>query len=209
VSKQTPVKFASALVALVALVASFALPAFARSSFVQDGAQLFSPATVSSLNSTIGAFNAQTGKEVVVVTVPSLDGATPQAAAEKAFAQQNVNGVLVFLSKAEKKQGVIPDRAAAAFFPPGEIDTIRQAMRGYFRTGDYDTGITTGVNLILDQYRSHVRGLNGSTVRQQSYAPSTTTQSFGGGMSLLWLILILVAGFLIIRAIFRAISGPP
>ena len=163
--KQTPAKFGSAVVALVALVVSFALPAFARSSYVQDDAHLFSPATVSSLNSTIGAFSSQTGKEVVVVTVPSLDGATPQAAAEKAFAQQNVNGVLVYLSKAEKKQGVIPDRAAAAFFPSGEIDTIRRAMRGYFRTGDYDTGITTGVNLILDQYRSHIRTGGGNDGR--------------------------------------------
>ncbi len=202
----TPLKLMTALTALVAVAATYS-PLGARSAYVQDGAHLFSSATVSSLNSAIGDFSAQTGKEVVVVTVPSLDGAPAKDVAEKAFAQQQVNGVLIFLAKAEKKQGIIPDRAATAFFPAGEIDTIRQAMRGYFRTGDYDTGITTGVNLVLDQYRSHERALRGGTVRNQQLAPRTTTQSFGGGMSLLFLIGILVAGFLIIRAVFRAMSG--
>ena len=200
-------KLWSAAVALTMAVAALAGPASARDSFVQDGAALFSPATVTSLNQTIGDFNRQTGKEVVVVTQPSLDGATVQDAAEKAFAQQQVNGVLIFMSKAEKKQGIVTDRAARAFFPPGEVTSIRDAMRGYFRTGDFDTGITTGVNLVLDQYRSHERSLGGAATHR-TYAPSTSTSSFGGGMSLFWLILILIAGFLIIRAVFRAMSGP-
>ncbi len=204
-------KISAALAALVAIVGTFVSPAFARSDYVQDQAALFSAATVSSLNASIGSFNQETGKEVVVVTVPSLTGTTAEAAAEKAFADQRVNGVLVFLAKAEHKQGIIPDRKAAAFFPPGEIASIRSAMRGYFRSGDFDTGITTGVNLIISQYRSHERSL--APTRSGAYAPTagspSTSQSFGGGgMSLLWLILILIAGFMIIRAIFRAMSGP-
>jgi uncharacterized protein len=189
-------------------VATTALPASARDTYVQDGASFFSAGTVSSLNQTIGDFNRQTGKEVVVVTVPSLDGETAQAAAEKVFAQQQVNGVLVFLSKAEKKDGIIGDRASAAFFPPGTFDSIRQAMRGYFRDGDFDQGITTGVGLILAQYRSHERAL--TTQGAQAAVPSSSSQSVGGGgMSLIWLILILIAGFLIIRAVFRALMGGP
>jgi uncharacterized membrane protein YgcG len=194
------------LVVFLSLSLGAGVPAGARSDFVQDGAQLFSAATVSSLDNTIADFNAQTGKEIVVVTVPSLDGQTPQAAAEKTFAQQQVNGVLIFMAKAEKAQGIVPDRAAAAFFPAGAIASIRQAMRGYFRSGDFDTGITTGVNLVLAQYRSHERTTGGSAL-QHRYAPANR-QSVGGGMSLFWLILILIAGFLIIRAVFRAMAGP-
>ena len=201
-------KFTSMLAALAIAAASLTLPAAARSSFVQDGAGLFSAGTISNLNQEIGDFNRQTGKEVVVVTVPSLDGETPQSVAEKAFAQQQVNGVLIFLAKAEKKDGIIGDTASRTFFPPGTFDNIRQAMRGYFRTGDFDEGITTGVGLVLSQYRSHERALGGARTSQTSLAPRTSSSSFGGGMSLFWLILILIAGFLIIRAIFRAISGP-
>jgi uncharacterized protein len=198
-------RLGSAAAALTMALAALSGPAAARDSFVQDGAGLFSAATVSNLNTEIGDFNAQTGKEVVVVTQPSLDGATVEDAAEKTFAQQQVNGVLIFMAKAEKKQGIVTDHAARAFFPPGEVSSIRDAMRGYFRTDDFDTGITTGVNLVLAQYRSHERSLG---VTRHAYAPSTSTSSFGGGMSLFWLILILIAGFLIIRAIFRAMAGP-
>jgi uncharacterized protein len=199
-------KFTSALAALAIAVVSLALPASARSTYVQDGAGMFSAGTVSNLNQEIGDFNRQTGKEVVVVTVPSLDGQTAQSVAEKAFAQQQVNGVLIFLAKAEKKDGIIGDTASRAFFPSGTFDNIRQAMRGYFRSGDFDEGITTGVGLVLSQYRSHERavGTHAQTYVQQP----TRVTSIGGGMSLFWLILILIAGFLIIRAIFRAMAGP-
>jgi uncharacterized protein len=200
-------KVFSALALAAFAMASLASPASARDTYVTDGAGLFSAGTVTSLNETIGDFNRQTGKEVVVVTVPSLDGATPQDAAEKVFAQQQVNGVLVFLAKAEKKDGIVGDRASAAFFPAGTFDTIRQAMRGYFRDGDYDQGITTGVGLILSQYRSHERAL--TTQGARTVVPSSSQSFGGGGMSLFWLILILLAGFLIIRAVFRALMGGP
>jgi uncharacterized membrane protein YgcG len=189
----------------IAILCSAALPAFARDAFVQDGASLFSQSTVTALNREIGDFNRRTGKEIVVVTVPSLDGRTIQDAAERSFAQQQVNGVLFYLAKTERQDGIVPDRMAAQFFPQGTFANIRQAMRGYFRAGDFDTGITTGVNLVLDQYRSHERALGGASQRA---VPSTNSQSFGGAMSLFWLALILLAGFLIIRAIFRAMSGP-
>jgi len=201
-----PIKFIGAALAMILALVSAGLPAFARD-FVQDRAGLFNATTVSNLNAKIGDFNRQTGKEVVVVTVPSLDGQTPQAAAEKAFAEQQVNGVMIFLAKSEKKDGIIGDRASRAFFPNGSFESVRQAMRGYFRTGNFDEGIVTGVDLVLNDYRGHERSLGGAQ-RQRQLAPASSTSSFGGGMSLIWLILILIAGFMIIRAIFRAMSGP-
>jgi uncharacterized membrane protein YgcG len=201
-------RFSAGALALALAAATLALPASARDAYVQDGASLFSVGTVTNLNQEIGDFARQTGKEVVVVTVPSLDGATIQDAAEKGFAQQQVNGVLIFLAKAEKKDAIIGDTASQAFFPSGTFDSIRQAMRGYFRDGDYDQGIATGVGLVLAQYRSHERALG--TQGAGSTVPRSSHQTFGGGgMSLFWLILILIAGFLIIRAVFRAMMGGP
>jgi len=202
-----PTKFLGAAFATIFAVASLGLPAFARE-YVQDGAGLFNATTVSSLNAKIGDFQRQTGKEVVVVTVPSLGGETPQAAAEKTFATQQVNGVMIFLAKAEKKDGIIGDRASRAFFPNGSFDSVRQAMRGYFRTGNFDEGITTGVDLVLNDYRGHERSFGGAA-RQRQVAPAAShSSSLGGGMSLFWLVLILIAGFLIIRAIISAMSRP-
>jgi len=203
--------FRGSAVAVLAVVAALFLasPAVARDSYVRDNAGLFSAATVASLNQKIGDFHAQTGKEVVVVTVPSLNGASVQDAAQQTFAQEQVNGILIFLAKAEQKDGIIGDRASTQFFPAGTFDDIRADMRGYFQNGDYDQGIVAGVNAVLDQYRSHERAL-GTSRSGVPYAPvqGANTPSTGGGMSLFWLIVVLVAGFLIIRALFRAITRP-
>ena len=79
-------------VAGIAMALSLVAPASARESFVMDGGSLFGASTVTNLNQAIGDFNRTTGKEVVVVTVPSLNGSTIQDAAEKTFATQQVNG---------------------------------------------------------------------------------------------------------------------
>jgi uncharacterized protein len=200
-----------AIAAAAVATLSLALPASARDSFVQDDAHLFKADTVTTLNERIGDFNRRTGKEVIVVTVPSLEGKPAIDVAEKAFAEKQVNGVMIFLAKAEKKDGIIGDVAARKFFPAGTFDDIRSAMRGDFRTGDFDGGIKTGVNLVLDNYRSHEAALGASRVpavtRPETGVPASTKSSFGG-FGMLWLILILLVGFLVIRAIFRAISGP-
>ncbi len=198
-------RVSAALAALVLTVAALGAPALARDSYVMDGAGMFSATTVASLNTKIADFNQATGKEVVVITVPTLNGTPLNDATEHAFAEKQVNGVLIYIAKAEKKFVVVGDRASRAFFPPGTYQTIHDAMRASFQTGDFDQGITTGVNLVLAQYRSHMRGLTGAGATQSR--PATTSQSMGGFMSLVWLGLILLAGFLIIRAIFRAIFG--
>src|SRR6202035_3314310 len=69
----------------VALTATIA-PAFAaRGSYVVDDAHMLSAGAVSQINQQIASFNASTGKEVVVVTTPSLNGTTPEAAVERSF----------------------------------------------------------------------------------------------------------------------------
>src|SRR5580658_661297 len=65
---------------LLALLAS-ALPALAAAP-IQDGVGMFSASTVSTLNQEISSFTAQTGKQIVVVTVPSLSGKPLKDAAE-------------------------------------------------------------------------------------------------------------------------------
>ena len=202
-------KIFAATAALVVVLAGSLLPAAARDSYVQDGASLLKPATVESLNRTIDDFHRQYGKEIVVVTVPSLDGQTINAVAEKTFAQLQVNGAMLLFAKTEKKDGVYVDRAARRFFPAGSTADIKSAMTGYLRSGDFDGGVSTGVNLIVDTYRSHAPRHPVGNVRAYQSAPATNAASTGGfNMSWIWLIAIAVIGFLIVRAIFRAIAGP-
>ncbi|HEV7179222.1 MAG TPA: TPM domain-containing protein, partial [Candidatus Baltobacteraceae bacterium] len=119
----------SALGALVLTLVLAGSPAFALD-FINDGASMFSASTVSDLNTRLSNFNAQTGKEVVVVTVPSLGGQTVKDAAEKEFAQRQVNGVLIYIAKDDRKDIFVPDSAGvrAGWFSPATLDPIRQSM---------------------------------------------------------------------------------
>jgi uncharacterized membrane protein YgcG len=191
--------------AIAALLFAVAAPALAKS-FVQDNAGMFSADIVDKLNTQIGNFNAQTGKEIVVQTVPSVAGADVRAAAENAFAQQQVNGVLIFIDKGDRKDYIVPDRAAvqAGWWSSQTSTSIAQSMEAQFRAGDFDGGITTAVNQALNVYRSHLR-------TQPSYATrSTYAQQANQGVhiGMFWWIIIALFAFFIIRSIMRAASGP-
>jgi len=201
---------------LIVLAASFGLltaPALARSSFVLDGAGMFSASTVSDLNTRLTNFNAQTRKEVVVETVPSLNGATLTDAAQREFSQQQVNGVLIFIAKDDRRDIIVPDRAGvqAGWFDPETLRSIRQSMEAQFKDGNFDAGIATAVSGILGIYRSHMSSLGGA-----GGAALPATRSYNGNAAAnpgfhlngFWLIVILIAAFLVLRSIMRAMSTP-
>ena len=197
---------AAAAVALIALPA--ALPAGARQ-FVQDQAGMFSASTVAQLNERIGNFNTQTGKEIVVVTTPSLNGATLTDAASAAFSAQNVNGVLIFIARDDRRDIIVPDRAGAraGWFTPDVLRSTRTYMESQFRDGNYDAGIAGAVDAILSVYRAHAGSLQGRT----SNAPLATSgraQTGGLHISMFWWIIIAIVAFLVLRSILRAISAP-
>jgi uncharacterized protein len=180
-------------------------PAMARSQYVVDNAQLFSAAAVESTNQKIADFNSRTGKEIFVYTTSSFSG-TPQDAAERVFAQQQVNGVMIFIAKSPKTIGVVPDRSARAFFPSGSEKSIRDAIAANFNAGNYDAGLQNGVSLTENMYLSHLPARRSGNV-----VPATSTRPVSsGGFSMGWifLILIVIVGFLVLRALFRAIFAP-
>ena len=203
--------FAAIAAFTVALAVTVAPACAARSTYVIDDAHLFSAAAVSQLNQQIGDFNAQTGKEIVVVTTDSLNGQDPTAALERSFAQQQVNGVEIFVAKNEKQIKIVGDRASRQFFPSGSFNTIYQAMKPYFAQGNYDQGVETAVGLIINTYNGHTSSLNRGRARQPVGASSGYVQrsnSGGFNMGWIWWLIILAVIFFIIRGIFRAIAGP-
>ena len=205
------IRFAGALVAF-AFALGLAMPAAqAAPAPIQDGAGLFTATTVSQLDQKISDFTAQTGKEIVVVTVPSLNGSTVAQAAQSVFSSQDINGVLIFIAKAERADIIVPGRQTAQFFPESTNVTIRQAMESQFKDGDFDGGITTAVNEILNIFRAHLSSAPAAgsertypVAQQSTYAPARQGAHFP-----VWLFIILiVVGFLVLRSIFRAMSGP-
>ncbi len=206
-------KYFGTFLITIATLAILAVPALARSSFVLDGAGMFSASTVSDLNTRLTNFNAQTHKEVLVETVPSLNGSALTDAAQREFAQQQVNGILIFIAKDDRRDIIVPDRAGvqAGWFDAETLRSIRQSMESQFKDGDFDGGITTAVSGVLGIYRSHMSSLSGA-----NGAALPATRSYNGNTSAapafrlngFWLVIILIAAFLVLRSIMRAMSAP-
>lgn len=177
------------------------------SQYIHDGAGMFGAATVSQLDSRISNFHRDTGKEIVVVTVPSVSGNDDRTAAENTFAQQSVNGVLIFIDKGDRQTQVIPDRAAmqAGWWSGATSQSVVNTINSQFKTGNFDGGITAGVNAVFDVYRSHISSLHSSSPRTV-YAPQQS-QTGGVHISVFWWIIIALFAFFIIRSLIRARQG--
>ena len=129
------------------------------------------------------------------MTVPSLGNATLQDAANTAFSQQAVNGVLIFIARDDRRDIIVPDRAGvqAGWFTPDLLSSIRTTMESQFRSQDFDAGITSAVNGVLNVYRAHVGsqrqtefvggGGAGWRVRAQLPTQEFTFRCFGGSSS--------------------------
>lgn len=179
---------------------------------IQDGAGMLSAATVSQLDQEISAFTAQTGKQIVVVTVPSLNGKPLTDAAEAVFQQQNINGMLIFIAKDDRKDFFLPDTATAQFFPAPTITAIRQSMESLFKAEDYDGGVTAAVNGTLNVFRAHLSSAPANRAANNYPVPAQAqrvARNYSGGISHVWTwIILIVVGWLILRSLFRAMRGP-
>ena len=144
------------------------------------------------------------------MTTPSLGGATLQDAAASAFSQQNVNGVLIFVARDDRRDIIVPDRAGAraGWFTPEALRSIRTAMESQFKSENYDAGVTGAVDAILNIYRAHLGSLRQSGPSGAALPAQQNAQSGGIHISMFWWIIIAIVGFLLLRSILRAMSAP-
>ena len=123
---------------------------------VNDTAGMLSESSRQGLDTVLKDFETRTGHQAVVLTIPSLEGApiedfSLKVARTWVLGRKGQNdGVLFLISKNDRKlrievghglEGNLPDALA------GRI--IQDAVVPRFRSGDYDGGITAGVNAII------------------------------------------------------------
>ena len=123
---------------------------------VNDYAGMLSPEAASRLEQKLAAFERDQTTQIVVLTIPSLQGDdidqfTIRVADQWKIGQKGTdNGVLLVLAQAERKvrievglglQGVFPDITA------GRI--IRNVMQPHLKAGNFDQGIAAGVDGII------------------------------------------------------------
>ena len=151
-----------------------ALEAPALTGRVNDQARLLSPGAQHLLEQRLAAFERETSNQVVLLTIPSLQGddiarfSIHVADAWKIGQKGRDNGVLLVIAQKERAvrievgmglQGVLPDITA------GRI--IRDVIRPYLKNNDYDQGITAGVDSIMAATKGEFKG-TGQPFRHQT-----------------------------------------
>ncbi len=140
---------------------------------VNDYARILSPSATTMLEQKLAAFEQGQSTQVVVLTVPSLQGDDIDQFAIRVADQWKIgqkgsdNGVILIMAQAERKvrievgmglQGVLPDITA------GRI--IRDVMRPYLRTGDFDLGVDAGVEAIIAATKGEFKAASGDRAQR-------------------------------------------
>lgn len=164
---------------------------------INDYAHMLTPATAQALEQKLAGFERETTNQVVLLTIPSLEGDEMEsfsikvADAWKIGQKDKNNGVLLILAQKERKirievgtglQGVLPDITA------GQI--IRNVIAPYLRAGNYDQGISAGLTAIIDTTKGEFKA---------STADQRTAKQKKGSTNGLFILLILAG--LVVTAI--------
>ena len=161
--------------------------------YVNDEAGVISPSAESKIEEELRAFEQSDSTQIVILTVPSLEGENIEefgikvAEAWKIGQQQKDNGVLLIVSKQERKirievgrglEGKLTDLMA------GRI--IDQVIKPKFQQGDFDGGFRTGVSALIDGTRGEFRTeRRPGQRRQRGLSPFLTILLFLGVFTLI------------------------
>ncbi len=147
---------------------------------VVDNAEILGAPARQQLDATLKAHEDKTTDQIVVLTVPSLEGDSVEQFATKVFETWKLgqkgkdNGVLLLVSPKDRRlrievgyglEGTLPDVAASRI--------IRNVITPRFKEGDYDRGIVEGVGAIVAQ-------LEGQDNVAADPAGSATSQGVAG-----------------------------
>ena len=148
---------------IVLAIALLALPASAQElpprpdGPVYDGANMIDDAVEAQLDERLRAYNRETGRSVIVATVPNLDGETVEGYAVELYetwgigGEETDEGALLLVAQEERKirievgYGSTPTLTDAA---SGRI--IRNTITPAFKQGDFTGGIVAGVAQMIE-----------------------------------------------------------
>jgi len=180
------------------------------SQYVDDQAGLLSPATVRALDTKLANYERQTSNQVVVAIFPAVPGDyqiedfTQRTAAAWGVGQKGKdNGAVLFIFPKDRKmrievgyglEGAIPDITAN--------NIINNEIRPEFRTGNFDAGVTRGVDAILAAARGEYKG-TGSTNAERSETETTP----GGVVVLVVLFIFFFGGIILFARIAASTQG--
>jgi uncharacterized protein len=155
-----------ALLALLLALAWSAAPAAAQqlpslTGRVVDSADLLPPEREAALTQKLESLERTTSRQLVVVTVPNLQGYSVEDFGYRLGEQWKIgakgadNGAILLVSPAEKKIRIeVGDGLEPILTDAMSGFIIRESIRPRFQAGDYPGGIDAGVDAIIEQLRA-------------------------------------------------------
>ena len=191
--------------------------------YVNDYANMISPATKSLLEQELRSFEQTDSTQIAIVTVPSLEGEVLEeysikvADAWKMGQKGKDNGIIFLVSKQERKMRIEVGRGLEGKLTDlmaGRI--IDLAVKPRFKRGDFDGGFVAGVHSLIDATRGEFKA---EPARERSPSGRRNTSSqfitflIFGGIALLMLgslsrFLSAAAGAVALPAMVYAILSP-
>ncbi|HEU4345011.1 MAG TPA: YgcG family protein [Candidatus Binatia bacterium] len=162
---------------------------------INDLASLITADAAKRLEESLGRFEKETGHQIAVLTIPSLEGEdlegfSIRVAETWKIGQKGVdNGAILLIARDDRKlrievgyglEGVLPDAIASRI--------IREVIVPHFRSNDYSGGIEAGVDAMMKVTRGE------DIAAAQSKKPQQPTFVVAGGALLLAAFLACVIG---------------
>ncbi|MDF7777488.1 TPM domain-containing protein [Sphingomonas sp. AOB5] len=137
----------------VANVAVTATPEPVATRHVIDDAGLISPQGEASIQARLAALEKNSNRRVLVMTVPSLNGQSIDAASERIGMEKGLSdGVLLLISSGDRQMRLSVGAGAMKLLTDREASHIvEQVMRPDLRASRYEAGIEKGVDRIASE----------------------------------------------------------
>jgi uncharacterized protein len=190
----------SIVILILLNAAVFAIPN-KSTEWVNDYAGILDGGTKSYLTSIIDQFERQTGDEIAVVTVKSLEGESVEKYGNDLFNKWGVgkkdknNGVLFLVAIKERRMRIEVGYGLESVLNDGKCGEIRDTyVIPYFKQGDYSSGVKEGTKAIISAVcnASGVSGIADIEPKASIYTASKTENTDLEGRILLFILFVLV-----------------
>ena len=184
---------------LVILAVSFAVPAFAGSSRLIDGADLITPVEEDYLLNRLNAVSDRYNLDVVIVTVPSLNGYDAQAYADDLFdyGDYRADGILLMVSIQDRYWAISTTGYGITAFTDAGLAYLEDQFLEDLSEGNYADAFTTFTVVCEDML------IQAQTGRPYDVG-NMPKEPFRAGMSLLISLIIGLVAALITTGIMAA-----
>ncbi|NJC06973.1 uncharacterized protein GGQ97_002766 [Sphingomonas kaistensis] len=168
---------------------------------VVDAANLLDPAQEAALTQELSALDQQSGRQLVVATIPSLEGRTIEDYGYRLGREWGIgsaeedDGVLLIVAPNERRVRIETGYGARVFLTDALSSVIiRNAITPRFKAGDFPGGIAAGVAAISEQMR--LPPAEAAKRLQEAEAGAASSKRSGGSIGIFPIVFWgLVVGF--------------